>query len=549
MATESHLSQVFSEELTCPVCLEELKEPKCLTSCAHNVCKPCLDRMTFNGEKEIRCPTCRRSTLIPDGGVKALPTNTILVRLLEATPGRKERIEIHKALEKGKPVVEEMTRKIRKLDTYLDSMSVNCQLTEERIHDEAEKIIELIRKHESKLCMEVQGFYGKKQKILQHQRCNLVKLLSGASSCIELAEEILIKGDVSEIIELRNALKEQLEEVVQLNLDESDEVSGKFVEELDFVIHRNATIGGLESNTFGSLNKKIGQVVSSASSADILPDWSKAGKVIHKIGHKGSRKGNFKSPGGVASNEFGEIAVSDFFNDRIQVFDSKGKFLFQFGKKGTKDGLFQGPTGVAYTVNSEIMVLDSRNHRIQIFNRKGEFLSKFGQRGSNTGELGWAEGLYVDGENKIIVTDTEHNRVQVFHADGSFKFMYGDTGTEGFDKPLNTVCHNGEYFTTDSGNFCIKVFNSDGEYVRQFGREGAGGGEFCCPRGLALDKKNELLLVCDSGNDSIHVFRLDGSFVTQLSTKKTPVGLALMNGRHLVVSSYYGHCVQVLSYI
>ena len=108
--TES-LARVFNEELSCPICLEELKEPKCLPECAHNVCKACLESMAGETPEVIRCPICRQDSQIPRGGVRALPTNTVLIRLLEATPGRQERLDVEKSLDKRKPVVEEMREK------------------------------------------------------------------------------------------------------------------------------------------------------------------------------------------------------------------------------------------------------------------------------------------------------------------------------------------------------------------------------------------------------------------------------------------------------
>jgi len=63
-----------------------------------------------------------------------------------------------------------------------------------------------------------------------------------------------------------------------------------------------------------------------------------------------------------------------------------------------------------------------------------------------------------------------------------------------------------------------------------------------------VDRSNDCILVCDSENNCVHVFKLDGTYVINYETKKTPVGIDLLKAKKVVVSSYYGHCVQILSY-
>lgn len=545
----ANLARVFTEELSCPICLEELREPKCLPSCAHNLCKACLENMARSNPEIIRCPTCRRISHLPPGGVNALPTNNVLIKFLEITPGRQERLEVQKSLEQSKPVVEEMNKRLNILDRALESLEINWKKSEEDIHLTSNILIEMIRKQESKFCEEVEGFYSKKQKTLQHQRQNLSTLMTNASSCVQVAENVLDKGDVQELTDMAEVLTQQLQEVRLMNFEDADEMRCRCEEQLEFFPNHDFQIN-LEKHCIGELKTKISERrLSNVLSPKDCPEANVIGRVIKKIGHKGTRSGNFKNPGGVASNEQREIAVADYFNNRVEVFNESGKFLFKFGKKGSAEGQFLGPTGIAYTRSNKIIVLDSKNFRVQTFDNTGRFLMSFGKRGSNEGELGWAEGISVDAYDNVIVTDTENNRVQIFLLDGTFVRQFGGRGPEGFDKPLGTVYHKEEFYTSDKGNNCVKVFDSNGDYVRQFGRMGTATGEFRCPRGIAVDRPNDRILVCDSENHCVHVFNLDGSYVTKFETKKTPVGIDLLKGRKVIVSSYYGHCVQILSYL
>uniref|UniRef100_A0A3B4BJA6 RING-type E3 ubiquitin transferase n=1 Tax=Periophthalmus magnuspinnatus TaxID=409849 RepID=A0A3B4BJA6_9GOBI len=49
---------LFEDFLTCPICLEPLKEPVSL-SCHHSFCQTCLNK-TWNTRPNKTCPMCRR---------------------------------------------------------------------------------------------------------------------------------------------------------------------------------------------------------------------------------------------------------------------------------------------------------------------------------------------------------------------------------------------------------------------------------------------------------------------------------------------------------
>lgn len=544
----ANLTRVFNEELSCPICLEELKEPKCLPSCAHNVCKACLENMARTNPEIIRCPTCRRVSQVPPGGISSLPTNNVLIKFLEITPGRQQRLEIQKSVDKSKPVVEEMEKRIAILDRALEILQTDWKKAKEDIHLTANMVIEMVRNQESKLCEDIEDFYSKKHKMLQNQRKNVGSLLASSAACLDTAEGVLVKGDVEELTEMGEVLTQQLQEISQMNFEDTDELKHRCEEQLEFFPNHDVQLN-LEKHCIGEVRRKIiDRKSSSMGTPRDSSDVNSMGQVIKKIGRKGSRRGNFKNPGGVSSNAQGEIAVADYFNNRVEVFDETGKFLLKFGKKGAGEGQFRGPTGIAYTRNNKILVMDSRNFRVQVFDKTGHFLTTFGKRGFNQGEFGWAEGISVDENDNVIVTDTENNRVQIFLLDGTFVRQFGGRGPEGFDTPLGTVYYKEEFYTSDKGNNCIKVFDDNGRYVRQFGRVGPGTGEFRSPRGIVVDRVNDCILVCDSENNCVHVFKLDGTYVANFETKKTPVGIDILKGKKVVVSSYYGHCIQILSY-
>ena len=87
-AKQKSLAEQISEELTCPICIHRLKDPKVLP-CLHTFCKECLVAAT-RGKTDATCPKCRESHPLPEGGVDKLLTNFPANSLLEL-------LEVHEA--------------------------------------------------------------------------------------------------------------------------------------------------------------------------------------------------------------------------------------------------------------------------------------------------------------------------------------------------------------------------------------------------------------------------------------------------------------------
>ena len=63
----------LSDQLECSICLDSFTNPK-LLQCFHVFCKDCLEPLIVRDQHgmSLRCPKCRRSTLIPANGVSGL---------------------------------------------------------------------------------------------------------------------------------------------------------------------------------------------------------------------------------------------------------------------------------------------------------------------------------------------------------------------------------------------------------------------------------------------------------------------------------------------
>ena len=68
--TEELLSDI-EPWLKCPVCVAFYTRPRAL-DCSHAICESCLGKVVSQDGLSVACPMCRRSTLLPQGGVTGL---------------------------------------------------------------------------------------------------------------------------------------------------------------------------------------------------------------------------------------------------------------------------------------------------------------------------------------------------------------------------------------------------------------------------------------------------------------------------------------------
>ena len=134
----------------------------------------------------------------------------------------------------------------------------------------------------------------------------------------------------------------------------------------------------------------------------------------HTFGKKGSGKGQFQYPRGIACDSTGKVYVTDRDNDRIQVFTAEGKFLRMFGQRGQGKGKLYWPIGIAIDTSGIVYVSEGGNHRVSLFTSEGQFVTSFGRGGGGPGEFNKPTGLALDSSGVLYVCDHSNGRVQLF---------------------------------------------------------------------------------------------------------------------------------------
>jgi len=194
------------------------------------------------------------------------------------------------------------------------------------------------------------------------------------------------------------------------------------------------------------------------------------------FGEPGAAAGQLNHPRALTFGPDGKLYVADSLNGRIEVLDAQGQFVRQIGStsagdQGGADGTFREPWGIAVAQDGTIFVTDTWNHRVEVFDKNGNFIRKWGQFEQVAGESG--SGL----------------------PDG----MWGPRAI--------AISASGQVYLADTGNKRIRVYDRQGNFQYDIGRDPAGI-QLNEPVGLAIDNTNNQLYIADTWNKRVEVVTL-----------------------------------------
>jgi DNA-binding beta-propeller fold protein YncE len=152
------------------------------------------------------------------------------------------------------------------------------------------------------------------------------------------------------------------------------------------------------------------------------------------------------------------------------------------GRMGSGRGEFLHPSGIAYERSAGIFVADAGNDRVEKFDSMMHFNFEFGG-------FSWGDGS--TGITEARTTDTGQ-----------------------FNDPVDMAVDGRHIFVSDRGNHKVKKFDSDGNFLLEFGSEGSERGRLSSPGGLALDKRGNVF-VADTGNDRVQKLDAAGNFIME----------------------------------
>jgi DNA-binding beta-propeller fold protein YncE len=187
------------------------------------------------------------------------------------------------------------------------------------------------------------------------------------------------------------------------------------------------------------------------------------------------------------------------------------------GGKGTGKGEFDLPHGIAADTKGNIFVADTNNGRIEKFSPSGVYVGTLGIKGNGYGQLGEPNGIAIDRSGNIYVADASNHRVQKMAPDGTLIDEWKGPDPGFYGPRRVAIGPDDSVYVVDQGRTRIVKFSPDGAVLATWGTKGNGDGQFDDHTSVAVDPRTNKVYVADPRNKRIQVFDSNGNFLTKWS--------------------------------
>lgn len=186
-----------------------------------------------------------------------------------------------------------------------------------------------------------------------------------------------------------------------------------------------------------------------------------------------------------------------------------GGASFEYFIPGGK-GQLKLPINCCFDERGYLYVADANRGQIVVFDSELEYLDAFGE----------ADGfrptdVAVQG-GRIWVANVQDHALYLYGADDyELISKRPDLAAEedGFIRQATNISiHDKELYVSDFGDFNVKKYNLEGEFLAKIGAYGNGPGSFTRPKGIDLDREGNLYVV-DAAFENVQVFNKEGNLL------------------------------------
>jgi peptidylamidoglycolate lyase len=131
-------------------------------------------------------------------------------------------------------------------------------------------------------------------------------------------------------------------------------------------------------------------------------------------------------------------------------------------------------------------------------------------------------GITIDGANNVFLTDVGLQQVFKYSHDGKRIFAVGEPrvgkwDATHFNQPTDIAIRaDGSFYVSDGYvNSRVALFDRTGKWLQEWGKKGAGDGEFSNPHGLSFVPGSTDVIVADRQNSRLQLFDRNGTFKRQ----------------------------------
>ena len=293
---------------------------------------------------------------------------------------------------------------------------------------------------------------------------------------------------------------------------------------------------------------RIAYIKSIASPADIgrsPSNWKRITSFI--TGESGDREA-LEKPFGLALDETGNLCLTDTGNNSVYYCDLVRKSWRRSHRVNKTP--FTSPVAIVRR-NSIFYVADSELGEVFAFEENGREVFAL------SAPLQRPVGLASAGDG-LFVVDSQAHTVFVFDLQGRLRSQFGKRGAGAgeFNFPTHIAADNaGHLLVTDSLNNRIQIFDLNGKFLSQIGSAGDAPGHFGRPKGVAADTFGHIYVV-DAMFDNVQIFNSSGQLLltwgeggTKPGQFGVPAGIAIGPDNLIYVADSYNRRVQVFKYV
>ena len=572
--------------LTCPICYQLFNNPKYLP-CHHSNCEQCLEKMQV--QNKIICPECRNEATVPPGGVKDLPNNFFINRMVDELV-LKRKVEGEKEVkcdecDEDEPVVaycpdcnmffcqicNELHKRSKRFRGH-GIVPLTLLRSNKSIPLEAKIKIPLCKEHDEQLkyycetCEQLVCLYctvkehnGHNHDIVKKMATKhrnelkdvttpvdeMIRDLSEAHDNIDkMKKKIRQQGDeVDKKIdqhynELVQKLMRQKEQVKQQAHDAVSQKEKALTVQLEEVEYAQAEVLSM---------KELKDAIEKSSDQEALSAKKQVIDRMQQITDKFNKLNT--DPLQSATMEF--VLSEESFPQFGQVFThidpgtcevvnlpnhiTVGKELkFSIITK-YRNGSQCSIGGSQISVQLESNTGEVTSAQVKD-NNDGSYMASFVvQRGGEVKLSAFVNGQQIKGSPYSVVVQQfiDYTRVgkpsKIVNNDGNMGKPWGIA----FGK-------NGMWAVADSTKHCVYIFDGQDQLIGKFGSRSNGNGQLYNPAGVAFDSNNNLYVAnCD--NNRVQVFDVNGKYLHRLGSSGSgngqldlPIGITIYNNKVFV---------------
>ena len=598
-----------TDQLTCAICLEDYKDPK-LLQCFHVYCKDCLERLVLRDQLglSLRCPSCRRSTLLPPNSISGLQPAFLIHHLFEIRDAlvKVKKVkgpqktqcekcqkgdassfcrdcgqflcsrctEIHKdwaelstheviSLDRLEGDVTQLVPPTKKV-TYCSNhptkeSDLYCETCEELVCRDC--IVRVHRNHQYDLITDA---YPKHKDVIVDHLQPVKQQLWVVNEAIESLDtrrqqisdqRMEIEADIHKTIQrLQEALEERKTELIgQLDQLTQQKMKSLAAQRDEFELVQTRLSSCLDF---------VSESLRTGSQAEILAAKKPVVQQIEEM--TAEFKPELLVPAEWADlrftttakltpacSQFGKIDISTVSPEKCHA-TGKGLEVSAVGEQATVTVHAVDTEGQEYakhiadTACELVSCRDATSVKCSVKKREGNQYAVSYQPTSK-------------GRHQL------HIKVESQHVRGSPFAVFAKLPIQKLGTPIRTidglkgpwgvaVDERGQVIVAEYNGHCVSIFSASGNKIKTFGENGSAPGQFSHPRGVVVDSDGNILVV-DGGNNRIQKFTSGGQFITAVGAKGNkplqfsyPVGISINpRNKKVYVADQCNHRIQILN--